>query len=244
MEQTVKPKARKSIHTTILKWFSDQQRGTLLDAPAGYGHLSMKLKEMGYAVTAGEIDPKIFAVKDMECIYTDLNRRIDADDNTYDYACCVDGLEHMTDPYQAVHEFARVLKPGGYAVFSIPNYSNIERRLKFLFFGYFTKPLSLAQYHQSGSNLFNFHNSILTITILEFMFKINGLEICEIKENQPKRKQYFWCGLVFLIWLMSLLTGKQKREKSRTDLTMKKQVILGGNNLIFILRKTGGNKQS
>lgn len=37
-----------------------EERGTLLDAPAGFGHLSMKLKGMGYDVTAGEIDPDIF----------------------------------------------------------------------------------------------------------------------------------------------------------------------------------------
>lgn len=142
----IKPKARKSIHKVLLEWFDGQERGTVLDAPAGYGHLSLRLKEKGYKVTPGEIEPEIFAVPDLKCIYTDLNRHIDAPDNTFDYTCCIDGLEHMTDPYRAVREFARVLKPGGYGVFSIPNYTNIERRLKFLFRGYFTKPVSYERF--------------------------------------------------------------------------------------------------
>lgn len=237
MEQTVRPKARKSIHSTILEWFERQPAGTVLDAPAGYGHLSMKLKERGFDVTAGEIEPEIFALADTKCVYTDLNTRIEADDDTYDYVCCVDGLEHMTNPYRAVEEFARVLKPGGYAVFSIPNYSNIERRLKFLLFGYFTKPLTVERFRAEGSNLFNFHNSPLTITILDFMFAVNGLETVEIKENEPKRKQYLLGGLVWLLWLFSLGLSQRGKEKHRVDLTMDRRVILGGNNLIFILRK-------
>ena len=81
--------------------------GTVLDAPAGFGHLSMKLRDMGFDVVRGEIDPEIFSVPDLDVVYTDLNRRIDAADGAFDYVACVDGLEHMTDPYTAVAEFAR-----------------------------------------------------------------------------------------------------------------------------------------
>lgn len=236
-QSTIVPKARKSIHEVILQWFESQPRGRLLDAPAGYGHLSLKLRDMGYDVTAGEIEPEIFAVEDMQCIRTDLNQHIEAENDTYDYVCCVDGLEHMTNPYKAVEEFSRVLKPGGYAVFSIPNYTNIERRLKYLCYGYFTKPLSVERFHREGANLYNFHNSPLTITILNFMFQINQLHVQEIKENQPKKKQYLWIGLVGLLRLMFAFSGENSRTRHRTDLTLSPRVILGGNNLIFILQK-------
>jgi 2-polyprenyl-3-methyl-5-hydroxy-6-metoxy-1,4-benzoquinol methylase len=124
--ELVQPKARGSVHAAVLEWFADKPRGRVLDAPAGYGHLSLKLHRMGFAVTCGEIEPEIFKAPGLACVSTDLNQRIDAPDGQFDYTCCIDGLEHMTDPYRAVAEFARVLKPGGYAVFSIPNYSNIE----------------------------------------------------------------------------------------------------------------------
>lgn len=234
----VRPKARRSIHKAVLDWFETQRRGLVLDAPAGYGHLSLKLKQKNFDVVAGEIEPEIFAVPDMECVYVDLNRQIKTPDNTYDYVCCVDGLEHMTDPYQAVRELARVLKPGGYGVFSIPNYTNIEKRLKFLFSGYLTKPVSYGRFHVAGGNLFNFHNSPLTITILEFMFKINNLDIVEIRENAPKVKQYLLLSFVMLLWLAELFRTTKSKKKHRTDLTLKKSVILGGNNLIIITRKS------
>lgn len=235
--ESVKPKARKSIHDAILKWFDQQERGTVLDVPAGYGHLSVRLREMGFQVTAGEIDPAIFKVESMPCIYTDLNRGINAADGTFDYICCVDGIEHMTDPYQAVQELARVLKRRGIGVFSIPNYSNIERRVNFLLRGYFTKPLTMERYRAEGGNLFNFHNSILTITILDFMFRLNSFEIIEILENAKKIKQYLYLPFVLLLRGANLLTSRRYKQANRTDLTLHSKVILGGNNLIFIVKK-------
>ena len=189
--QEVVPKARDSIHKVIIDWLSTQPKGKLLDAPAGYGHLSMKLKELGYEVVCGEIEPEIFKVKEIECIFTDLNRNIQAPDESFDYVCCVDGLEHMTDPYRAVEEFSRVLKPGGVGIFSIPNYSNIEKRFKYFLRGSLTKPKTVEDYNKSGRNLYNFHNSPLTITILDFIFGINKLKIEAILRDKIKIKAVF-----------------------------------------------------
>ncbi|MCP4378641.1 MAG: class I SAM-dependent methyltransferase [bacterium] len=241
--QQVKPKARPSIHTAILGWFSEQTRGKVLDAPAGFGHLSLKLSEMGYEVVCGEIDPEIFAAPGLKAVYTDLNRRIDADDGAFDYVACVDGLEHMTDPYTAVSEFARVIRSGGMGVFSIPNYTNIERRIQFLFRGMFTKPILTEAYESCGRNLFNFHNSPVTITILEFMLRINGLEIVELRQNAPKRKQMLWWPMVACMRLVNCFRSEAKRRELRTDLTLDPKVILGGNNLIVIVRKCAGDSE-
>ncbi len=233
----IQPKARPSIHQTILEWFRTQPLGRVLDAPAGYGHLSLKLKAMGHEVSCGEINPSICAVPDVPCIYTDLNRQIDAPPASFDYVCCVDGLEHMTDPYTAVKEFARVLKPGGIGVFSIPNYSNIEKRLKFLVHGYLTKPTQYEAYLNANGALFDFHNSPLTITQLAFMFKINQLEIIDIKRNALKWKQHLLLPLVYALKCLNRFNSTKSKRKHRTDITLDNRVILGGNNLIFITRK-------
>lgn len=233
----VSPKARHTIHQTILSWFQHQPRGCVLDAPAGYGHLSLKLKEMGFEVTCGEINPDIFLVNELSCVYTDLNRHIDANDESFDYVCCVDGLEHMTDPYQAVKEFSRVLKRGGIGVFSIPNYSNIEKRFKFLLHGYLTKPTQIAAYEFANKQLFDFHNSPLTITQLDFIFSINQLEIIEIKRNDKKLKQLLLTPVVFLLKILNYFNSSKSKQKHNTKMTLDNRVILGGNNLIFITRK-------
>ncbi len=238
MSSTIVPKARPSIHRTILEWFATQTPGKVLDAPAGYGHLGMKLQQMGHEVTCGEINPDIFKVPDLRCIYTDLNREIAAAANSFDYVCCVDGLEHMTDPYQAVSEFSRVLKPGGIGVFSIPNYSNLEKRFKFLLHGYLTKPTQYDAYVRADRQLFDFHNSPLTITQLDFIFRINHLEIIDIKRNAKKAKQNLLLPFVWLLQLLNVFNSGKSKKKHATHLTLDKKVLLGGNNLIFITRKS------
>ena len=234
----VVPKARSVIHKVIINWLSDKPKGKLLDAPAGYGHLSMKLKELGFKVTCGEIEPEIFKLKDIECIFTDLNKSIQAPDESFDYVCCVDGLEHMTDPYRAVEEFSRVLKPGGIGIFSIPNYSNIEKRFQYFLKGSLTKPKTIEDYNKSGKNLFNFHNSPLTITLLDLIFSINNLKTEAILRDKIKSKQYFFLPLVLAMKMVASLSSEQSRRKNRYDITLKNEVILGGNTLIFIVRKS------
>ena len=236
--QEVVPKARTVIHKVIIDWLSSRPRGKLLDAPAGYGHLSMKLKELGFEVVCGEIEPEIFKAEGLECIFTDLNKSIKAPDESFDYVCCVDGLEHMTDPYRAVEEFSRVLKPGGVGIFSIPNYSNIEKRLQFFLKGSLTKPKTIDDYNKSGQNLFNFHNSPLTITILDIMFVINKLKIEAILRDKIKLKQYFFLPVVLAMKMASFFSSEQTKRKNRYDITLKNEVIFGGNTLIFILRKS------
>lgn len=236
--QEVVPKARGSIHQVVIDWLATQPRGKLLDAPAGFGHLSMRLKELGYDVVCGEIEPEIFKAKDIKCIFTNLNREIQAPDASFDYVCCVDGLEHMTDPYRAVEEFSRVLKPGGVGIFSIPNYSNIEKRFRYFIKGSLTKPKTIKDYEKAGSNLYNFHNSPLTITILDLIFAINDLRIETILRDKIKKKQYFFLPLVLVMKMAAVLSSDRSRRKNRYDLTLRNEVILGGNTLIFILRKS------
>lgn len=231
------PKARAAIHRVILEWFRGQPRGRVLDAPAGLGHLGYHLQQMGFSVVSGEIEPAIFRARGLECVYTDLNREIRSPDAVFDYVCCVDGLEHMTDAYTAVAEFARVLKPGGVGVFSIPNYSNIEKRFKFFWKGYLTKPKRLEDYQADGGNLFNFHNSPLTITLLDLMFAINGLTVEAILRDQVKLKQSLWWPLVGLLKLAAACASPASRRRHASDLTLRPEVIMGGNTLIFITRK-------
>ena len=192
---------------------------------------------MGFDVTCGEIEPGIFRAQDLRCIYTDLSTKIEAGDGSFDYICCVDGLEHLTNPYRALEEFSRILKTGGWGIFSIPNYSNIEKRFKFLWYGHLTKPVNLERFCREGRNLFNFHNTPLTITMLDFMFSINKLEVVEILRDKHKKKQYLFAPFVLLLKLISLASSNRSKRKHRYDLTLKNEVILGGNNMIFITRK-------
>ena len=231
------PKARRSSHEAVLRWFSSQKRGTVLDIPAGYGHLSLRLHEMGFIPTCAEIQPEIIRTGGLKTIYSDLNNRIEAPDASFDYVACVEGLEHMTNPYQAAKEISRTLKDGGYAVFSLPNYTNLEARLQFFLTGSVLLPVSDESLKACRGNLWELHNSPLTITILELLLKNAGLYIKELHHDKLKQKLRVFSPFIKLLTITLRLLAKGLQQKYRLDLTLHPEVVLGGNCVIIITQK-------
>lgn len=232
-------RGRREIYDVVLGWFKDKERGLVLDVPAGNGFLAKKLKEMGFEVRCGDINPSVFEPKDIECEYMDMTQTIPYSDGTFDYLTCIEGLEHTTNPYRAVSELSRVLKVGGYAVISTPNYCNLEKRLKFLFTGYLTRPKGMEDFRRA-KNLYDFHNSPLTVTIIDFMLQINHLKTVGISKDKVKRGQLALFPLYLLLKLIDLFRSDERRRELRSDLTLHRNVILGGNTIIFFAKKVKG----
>ncbi|HUL29960.1 MAG TPA: hypothetical protein VLZ03_05845, partial [Thermodesulfobacteriota bacterium] len=76
-----------------------------------------------------------------------------------------------------------------------------------------------------------------TITLLDLIFSINGLEVETIMRNAVKKRQYLFLPVVWLMRLASMMAPEASKKKYRFDLTLKDEVILGGNNLVFVTRK-------
>ena len=94
---------------------------------------------------------------------------------------------------------------------------------------------------KANKRLFNFHNSPLTITILDLLFSINGLHVENILRDKIKYKQYFFLPVVLLFRLLATVSSEKSKKKYRYDVTLRNEVILGGNTLIFITRKKPDN---
>jgi SAM-dependent methyltransferase len=60
----------------------------------------------------------------------------DLPDETCDFAICFEVFEHLMEPDHALAEIARVLKPGGHLVCSVPNVAYFARRIEFLGTGF------------------------------------------------------------------------------------------------------------
>lgn len=84
----------------------------------------------GYDKMSVEHFPKITAIDGYDqCLGNgDAQLLADIPDNKYDFVVSSHCLEHMRDPYEAVRNWLRVLKHGGYLVITVPDWDMYEHR--------------------------------------------------------------------------------------------------------------------
>jgi predicted SAM-dependent methyltransferase len=69
-------------------------------------------------------------------------------DNSVDIIICLDVIEHLifSDQAKALAEFARMLKPGGRALITVPNLAHLASRISFFFTGKLVRTSSIDRH--------------------------------------------------------------------------------------------------
>lgn len=236
--------AHEAIHETVENILNSAKRGKILDVPAGEGALALRLKNLGFEVSCCDLYTEIFKLSDTEIKRGNLDEKLPFDDQSFDYVVCVEGLEHIENPANAIREFARLLKTDGTLIVSVPNIMNIEERLKWLFNGYTShfKPLSenaLADISKEfgGMEEIALHVNPIGYSEVRYLLEKNGFELQKTYLDKPKKNSWAFLPLVGLIKLSARFTSENKRKSRWTDELNSKEVLLGGNTLIFEARK-------
>src|SRR5262249_54532693 len=97
----------------------------------GDGFFSKALHERGYGVTGLDLSDVALRRARGNCpaatfLSQDTSQRFPFDDGTFDLAWCSEDREHLFSPLPTVQEIARVLKPGGVALFTVPYHGLIK----------------------------------------------------------------------------------------------------------------------
>ena len=236
--------AREGAHETVEDILRDEKRGRLLDVPAGHGALAVRLQKLGYEVSGCDLYPQIFDVKDIEIKAGDLDATLPYEDETFECVVCIEGLEHIENPANAIREFARLLKPGGILVVSVPNIMNIEERLKWLFTGYTShfKPLS-RQFLETVSRDYGgmeevaLHVSAISYSEVRYLLERKGFALKSVHVDQKKKNTWLFLPIVAMIRFAARFESKSKRLERWADELNSDEVLLGGNTLIFKAKK-------
>lgn len=232
--------AHAAIHDTVELILKDAKRGTLLDVPAGRGALGARLKKMGYEVSCCDLYTSIFNQPDIEARQGNLDHRLPYDDAQFDHIACVEGLEHIENPSNAIREFARILKPQGQLIVSVPNIMNIEERLKWLFNGYTShfKPISqeaAAKWRKEldGMEEMALHVNPIGYSEVRYLLEKNGFELQQTYFDQKKNNTWLFYPIAGVIRWAAMFSSSGKRRERWTDEMNSSEVLLGGNTLIF-----------
>lgn len=242
--QTPKAMGHYAIYDTVEKILRPETRGRLLDVPAGEGALAVRLREMGFDVACCDLYPQIFKLDETEIRSGDLDKTLPYREAEFDHVVCVEGLEHIENPTNAIREFSRVLRQGGHLVISVPNIMNIEERLKWLFAGYTShfKPLSSEVRDQvateyGGIEEVALHVNPIGYSEVRFLLETNGFELESVHVDKRKRNAVLLLPLVGLIRLIARFSSPAKRTARWTNELNADEVLLGGNTLIFKAKK-------
>src|SRR5213594_4266405 len=214
------PLAHQAIHDTVVSILEKLPRGTLLDVPAGEGALAARVIDAGFDVRCCDLDPEIFRLDGVDIHRGNLDAELPFADRSFDYVTCLEGLEHIENPQQAMREFARVLKPAGHLIVSVPNILNIEERLKWLLYGYTShfKPITRAGRAQLRSEYHDreeiaAHVNPIGYSELRYILEKNGFEIAGVHRDKPKANAWLYWPVVLFIRLITLLTPGKKRAE-------------------------------
>ena len=177
-----------------------------------------------------------------------MDAKLPYEDEFFDNIVCIEGLEHIENPANAIREFARMLKKDGSLIVSVPNIMNIEERLKWLFYGYTShfKPLSaeaLTDIRESikdgyaGMDEVALHVNPIGYSEIRFLLEKSGFQTGKNVSRQTEKKFRVVFSAGRSDRLASRFSSAKKRQSRWSDELNSDEVLLGGNTLIFKARK-------
>jgi len=197
----IKAHAFGDTHDIALSLIKDLERGCILDIAAGEGRLSYRLLQMGFQVTAADIEIGQFKLNQIKCDQLDLNDKLKYEDETFDYIMCIETFEHLRNPGICLDEFQRILKPRGVLILSAPNVTSLVSRIIFLLSGQY------SNFYNTNSSCIDInkrdrHIMPLPLWLLKYHLKRVHFKIEKVKYSNggfeiPTKKRP-WKKLVFL----------------------------------------------
>lgn len=231
--------AHEAIYETVLDIVRNLSTGKVLDVPAGEGALAARLLKDGFDVHCCDLYPEIFRLEGVDIRQGDMGGTLPYDDSSFDYITCIEGLEHIENPQQAIREFFRLLKPGGHLVTSVPNILNIEERFKWLLHGYTShfKPLGRNQVARAREAFGDkveiaLHVNAISYSELRYSLENSGFEVLTLHRDKAKARIWLYWPFVAVIRLIGRMTPAQQRRELWTDELQSDEILLGGNTLI------------
>jgi SAM-dependent methyltransferase len=203
-------------HDTVLEILKNSgTSGKILDAPAGTGIISKKLKDIGFEVYPADIAPEVFKAPGLTCKRIDLNEALPYEDEFFDYILCSNGIEHLENQYFFVREAYRVLKPKGKLLITTPNILKLRMRIANLFTGkdsFRAKPMNeVDNYMDPG------HINSVDYYDLRINLHRNGFKIIVLKSQMYSMTSLFFSFLVPFIYFFTYRSFRREKDERQRE---------------------------
>jgi 2-polyprenyl-3-methyl-5-hydroxy-6-metoxy-1,4-benzoquinol methylase len=194
---------------------------SLLDLSCGEGDLISRLQADGVKVRGTHYREDDYIItsrsrlKGMEIdTGVDLLGRLPYEDAVFDCVTMSEVLEHLSNHFQVIQEAARVLRPGGYLVFSTPNIFRFHSRLKFCFSGTHKLIRRRIGWDLKPSDLYAYHINPVDFPMFHCLLHITGVDIQRLGITKLKPLHCEWLLLYPLIFLSTWLGSDRSKKNS------------------------------
>lgn len=233
--------AHRKTHLAVRDTLSGMPRGRLLDIAAGEGAMSAAAAEMGFQVSACDLQPENFKAPGVECAPCDLDKNLPFPDASFDCAVCIEAVEHLQNRYAFLAECARILRPGGTLILTTPNVLNLAARLKFLLTGFF--PLFARPPGEFVPHPTHTHINPIPYYYLRHALVVNSFKITRVCTDRYRKSSIMLAWLWPVIILASIHSVRKEadlrqRAANREILaTMRSGALLFGRTLIIVAER-------
>ena len=203
----------------------------VLDIGAGMGALSAKLAAAGFKVRACDLYPEVFAAEGIECRRVNAAGQLPYENGSVDAAMAVEVLEHIDGHETLFAEVHRVLKPGGFFLFTTPNILSLKSRLLFLFSGY---PYSFPSLDPDVLDPVEQHITPFSLDRYRWRLKQAGLEFVQVTVDKRQTTSKLLSFLAPVIWLLNYKAARRS-ESARMQNTL---TLLLGRTLFVVARNS------
>lgn len=207
---TIHENADKGTHEVVVSLVQAETGGKkLLDIPCGAGAFSKVMLDAGFDVHSADCE-ELIQVPGARFFRADMNERLPFADGELDTVVCIDGIEHIENPFDFVAECHRVVRSGGSLILSTPNVSSLRSRWRWLLTGFHNK--CKAPLDEVNPNPLH-HINMLDLPKIRYMLHTRGFRITRITTNRIKPIAWLFAPLLPVCWIVtSLVFGKELKD--------------------------------
>ena len=235
MSDGAKILTRTESHRKVLDLLSAKPKGSILDIPAGRGALAAEIRKMDFAVQACDIDVKLFEPTDIPIKYGNMNEALPYEDGEFRYIASVAGIHRVHNFGFAIKELYRILEPDGEMILTFPNYSNMDRRVRYLLRGSCSRVVDAMAFHEhyTAEHDGRFRQLLLFPQVYSSLIRA-GFQVRGVLGDKLKAKSLCWAPLSLPIWLGTRLLANECTKAMGSF-----AILHGGNNILVLAKKPG-----
>jgi SAM-dependent methyltransferase len=217
------PASHRATNELVVSLLGDAGKltGDILDMGAGSGYLTRLLADArrsrgagGKGLSACDIDAGPFHAEGVPFTQCNVDQGLPYPDASFDAVVAIEVMEHTRAPYRVLSEIARVLRPGGTLIFSVPNVGHMLSRVTFAASGHYymfpspsTKPANAGRL--SG------HVAPLPFQYWHYGLRSAGFSDIRLHSDRTKKGA---AGLAAIFWpIVRLSTALHLRRLARRE---------------------------